>query len=114
MIREFQEEIGFAPQKAKLHSLAQIITSGKFNNKHYQNTTYLYSYLLADNEQVMPGDDITDLHVITQEELQDLINHYYSLGKDDWLLEKGSKIHCWYDYGQMYGFIHQVALDLTG
>jgi len=111
--REFEEELGLKPCQQKLKFLAQVNTIANYNNQEYTNQTFLYLYQLDGEEAFKAGDDIEDLINFTPLELQELIYDYYKLDDDNWFIVNGEPIHCWSDYGKMYGYIHQVALDLV-
>lgn len=111
--REFTEELGMQPNPDKLQPLAKVITSGNYNSKLFTNTTYLFKYQLDAEEELQAGDDIEELIECSPHKLKELIDNYQQLAPNNWLIENGQKVHSWHDYGQMYSFIHQVALDLT-
>lgn len=112
-IREFGEELGIHPNTKKLKKIAQITTTGTYQNDTYTNDTYLFEYRLDPSEKIQAGDDIEDLVEFSPIQLKDLITKYKGLKTNDWYIEDGKQIHSWQDYGKMYGFIHQVALELT-
>ena len=111
--REFQEEIGIKPVANDIKLLAQIVTRGIWDKQTFKNTTYLFEYRLKPTDKLTPGDDITALKIHSREELVKLIDAYRSLGLDDWYIENNEKLHNWFDYGQMYAYIHEVALKIT-
>ncbi len=113
VVREFEEELGIKPNPEKFKKLAKVTTTGAFEGKNYINITYLYQYNLDQAEDLIAGDDIEDLVSFSASELRALIDRYQDLKNKNWFIENGRKVHSWSDYGKMYGFIHQAALDLT-
>jgi len=112
-IREAAEELQIKISVDDIKPLAKIITTGEFKGKTFKNSTHLFEYIVADSSQLTPSDDIAYLQKMTIDELQQQIENYQNLSANDWFIAGDIYRHCWRDYGQMYGFIHQVALDLT-
>lgn len=111
--REFEEELGVQPNIENLQPIVIIYTINNFHDNQYKNTTYLFEYQLNPSEELQAGDDIEELVKHSPNQLKELIAKYNSISAENWYEENGKRIHNWHDYGKMYGFIHQVALDLT-
>jgi 8-oxo-dGTP pyrophosphatase MutT (NUDIX family) len=112
-IREIQEELQIKIIPNQLTALADIITTGILNGQNSTNTTRLYELKINNIEQVTPGDDITYLQTLNRPEMNQLIQRYKELSDDNWFQTPNGRGHSWGDYGKMYAYIHQIALDLT-
>jgi 8-oxo-dGTP pyrophosphatase MutT (NUDIX family) len=110
-IREAAEELSLNITSQNLTPLAEITTEAVFQGKTIQNVTTLFLLQIADVTAIQAGDDIAYLQPMTREELQALVERYRSL-PDEKFVDDGYEQY-WRDYGEMYAFIHQVALDLT-
>ncbi len=111
-LREAQEELGLSLRENQLTPIAEIITQATFQDKQLQNRTTLFLLALDDSQTIVPGDDIAYLQPHTPQELQALIQRYRSFPPDE-VSQDGDYQVFWQDYGAMYAFIHQVALDVT-
>jgi 8-oxo-dGTP pyrophosphatase MutT (NUDIX family) len=112
-VREIQEELQLQVTSENLTPIAEIITTGTLENTVYKNTTYLYELVVKDIERLVPSDDIEALESMNRDELQALIERYKNLSHEFRYKTDDGYGHCWGDYGEMYSFIHQKALDLT-
>lgn len=114
VVREFEEELGIPPEANSFTPLAQVITTATHKDQQYQNITSLFHYQIKDPDQLKPGDDIEALEKMSPSQLASLVTAYQGLDLEDWFInQEGKRVHSWHDYGQMYAFIHQVALQLT-
>jgi len=107
--RELEEETGLKANPADLTVLAQIdadITNQQGAHCHF--TTYLVFYNVSD-QQLTASDDLDGIKELTPTQLQELITRYTQLPAT---IDPARKF-AWIDYGQLYGPIHQIALDLT-
>lgn len=109
--RELQEETGLElpPEQLKHLSTVTAEIDEQSTGKHFTFVTDVYLVNVG-NQKLTPSDDIQDLQEMTRGDIQQLITRYQQLPKElD--PEKGL---AWYDYGQLYGAIHQIALDSIG
>lgn len=106
--RELFEETGLELSPNELKPLTTITAEieERSTGQHYTFVTELF---LADvgTQQLHPSDDIQALQELTTEQLQDLIRRYSQLPREI----DHDKGFAWYDYGQLYGAVHQIALD---
>lgn len=112
-VREAMEELQLKVDESELNPLAAVKTTGTHEGKTYTNTTYLYELNVRDIESLIPSDDITGLKHLTREEVEKLIQRYKDLSSEYWYESEDGYKHCWSDYGEMYAYIHQIALDMT-
>lgn len=106
--RELKEETGLEVGLDQLKHLSTITAEidEKSTGKHYTFVTDLYLVNVGNNT-LTASDDIQGLHELTTGDIQDLVHRYQSLPKEI----DPDKGFAWYDYGQLYGAIHQIALD---
>jgi 8-oxo-dGTP pyrophosphatase MutT (NUDIX family) len=106
--RELEEETGLHVGLDQLTHLSTITAEidEKSTGKHYTFVTDLYLVKVGNNT-LTASDDIQGLQELTTGDIQDLIHRYQSLPKEI----NPDKGFAWYDYGQLYGAIHQIALD---
>ena len=98
-IREIKEEIGIDATKEELIELAQIDVTGKFEDKIYKTSIFVY-FLNSDKDDYLAGDDVTDVVRYSETEFRDLIKRFSEIRPGPWQ-----------DFGKVYGFVHQVTLD---
>lgn len=106
--RELQEETGLTVPLDQLQHLSTITAEldEKSTGKHYTFVTDLYQTNIGD-QVPHASDDIQALQELTRGDIQDLVHRYQALSKE----VDADKGFAWYDYGQLYGAIHQIALD---
>lgn len=106
--RELQEETGLTLPPDQLKHLSTITAEidELRTGKHYTFVTDLF-FANIGNQTLTPSDDIQGIQEVSPKEMQALIERYYELPTT---IEKGNDF-AWYDYGQLYGTIHQIALD---
>jgi len=109
--RELQEETGLEVPLDQLKHLSTITAQidEQSTGKHFTFITDLY-LINVRNQKLTPSDDIQDLQEMTRGDIQQLITRYQQLSKEI----DPDKGFAWYDYGQLYGAIHQIALDSIG
>jgi 8-oxo-dGTP pyrophosphatase MutT (NUDIX family) len=112
MAREIKEELSISVPVEGLIPIAQVITQGSFEGRHLTNTTFLFEHTINDISQLHPGDDVAALETLDRSQLQALVERYRNLDIHQWYVKDDYK-HNWHDYGEMYAFIHQIALDET-
>jgi 8-oxo-dGTP pyrophosphatase MutT (NUDIX family) len=98
-IREIKEEIGISATPEELVELAMISISGEYKGETYTTIIYVY-FLDSDEDDYLAGDDVTEIIRLTEEQYRDLVKRFFALDSASWR-----------DYGQVYGFVHQVALE---
>jgi 8-oxo-dGTP pyrophosphatase MutT (NUDIX family) len=106
--RELEEETGL---KAGIHEvyhlstvLAQIDETSTGESVEF--VTHLFYYNCG-NQKLKPSDDLDGIKEVTRTELEALIERYLELPKTI----DPNKGFAWYDYGQLYSQIHQIALE---
>lgn len=105
--RELFEELHVGISPEKLQHLATVIFH--ISDKDGAATTFTTNIFYAKSELqgVVPGSDLQGVERMEPAQLQALIQRYVLLPKKIDPLLKFS----WFDYGQIYGRMHQVALD---
>lgn len=105
--RELAEETGLNANENDLIHLATIVANiTDAHEKLTLFTTYLYFYDCG-NQAYTASDDLQGLVELSETQLEELIQLYFALPK---LVD--SQINAaWYDYGLLYGRIHQIALN---
>lgn len=108
--RELFEETGLDLPPDQLKHLNTITAQmdEASTGKHFTFVTYLY-YVNVGNQKLTPSDDIQGLKEMTRSDIELLITEYQQLPKTIDTSEDSN--FSWYDYGQLYGAIHQIALD---
>lgn len=106
--RELAEETGLQIKPAQLKPLAEIeahLVDGADTRLTF--TTYLFYYQLSVDQHIKAQDDIDGVAQLTEEQYYQLLHAYEQLPKtvDD------TFGFAWYDYGQLYGFIHRLAIN---
>ncbi len=106
--RELFEETGLQLTPDELKHLSTITAEidERSSGQHYTFVTELFLVDLG-THQLHPNDDIQALQELSTEQLRDLIQRYSQLPREI----DPDKGFAWYDYGQLYGAIHQIALD---
>lgn len=109
--RELFEETGLelSPDQLKHLSTVTAEMDETSTGKHITFVTYLY-YVNVGDQKLTPSDDIQGLQEVTRGDIQQLITRYQQLPKET----KETEGFSWYDYGQLYGAIHQIALNSLG
>lgn len=104
--RELYEELKIYPQSHELRELIRIIAHvTDETGTTYKFTTGVYLFDLGINK-MLPSSDLDGVVRLTQPAFEDLITRYFLLSKD---VEPHFGF-AWYDYGQLYGNIHRIAL----
>lgn len=111
-IREIHEEMGIELNEEQLDEIAEIrmnLTEDKDKKKKTTLfTTYLFFAKVKKSQlPYIPNDDIQAVAELTFTELQQLVQRFLDLPKE---IEPGKEFS-WGDYGQIYGRIHQVAIE---
>jgi len=108
--RELAEELGLELRPDELVPLAKVTAEIKAEIKHEARditfVTYIYFFQVAD-QVLEPDDDLDGLAYLTEAELLSLIKAYQKLPKTI----DSKEGFAWFDYGQLYSQIHQIALD---
>ena len=107
-VRELQEETGLvvAPDQLKHLSTITAEIDEVSTGKHVTFVTDLF-FLNVGDQKLTPADDIQDLKAMSREEVEELIQRYAELPPET----DQTKGFSWFDYGQLYGAIHRIALD---
>lgn len=109
--RELFEETGLELPQDQLKHLSTITAEidETSTGKHYTFVTDLYLANVG-NHNLVASDDIQGLQELTRGDIQQLITRYQQLPRE----LDADKGFSWFDYGQLYGAIHQIALDSLG
>lgn len=108
-VRELAEETGFQARADQLQPLATVIAqlTERSSGQYYRFETEIFLIRLPVDVSLKAGDDVDALVELSEPELRGLIQRYQELSPE---LDP-DKGFAWYDYGQLYGPIHQIALD---
>lgn len=112
-LREISEELSININIDDLIDLPSIkVRAIDSLSRHYAMNTHLFFYQLKSGERINAGDDVKSIAYLTKEEVNALVIRYKSLPKNLWREQDGES-YSWYDYGQLYGYVHEMAfLDL--
>lgn len=108
-IREIKEEIGIEVSPKELIELVQFDITGSYKSKRYKHSIYVY-FLNSDKDDYVAGDDVSEIIKFTEEEYRGLIKRFFELKPED-IYVKDDYTFSWRDYGNVYGYVHQVTLD---
>ncbi len=107
--RELLEETGLTLPEERLESVATVIAS--ITDQHDRSvtfTTYLFLATLNADEvkSLAAADDVETLVTLSPAEFNQLITDYAQLP----MTIEGENDFAWGDYGQLYGYVHQLAV----
>ena len=107
-VRELKEETGLELRHDKVKHLGTITAQidEVTTKKHYTFETELFFVYVGD-KKLYPSDDVDALEELSDADMVSLIERYKDLPKEI----DPDKGFAWYDYGQLYAVIHQIALD---
>lgn len=108
-IREVKEEIGIDVTTKELVELVQFDITGSFKNKRYKHSIFVY-YLDSSKDDYVAGDDVSEIIRYTEAEYKELVKRFFAL-KADHIYVKDDYTFSWRDYGNVYGYVHQVTLE---
>jgi 8-oxo-dGTP pyrophosphatase MutT (NUDIX family) len=106
--RELEEELGIKVAPEKLQHLFTLTADVRPQASTEQHTfiTDVY-YVNTGNQPLLPSSDLDGLAYFSREEVEKLIQRYAELPT-----EPDPKVgFAWADYGQLYGPMHQLALE---
>jgi 8-oxo-dGTP pyrophosphatase MutT (NUDIX family) len=106
--RELEEETGLKPDPVNIVNIAEIEITASTLEGQKSMTAYLYYYKLQDDDKMVPADDISNIKSMTKDEFLDLITKFKDLNGE---FCNDDRRFAWQDYGQIYGYIHQIAYD---
>jgi 8-oxo-dGTP pyrophosphatase MutT (NUDIX family) len=105
--RELHEETGIDANELELIHLAVVealvTTPHEAAATHF--LTHVFFYKLK-GEVLQPSSDVQALQTLSPSEMEQLITLYGELPK----IIDSQLGFAWYDYGQLYGYIHKIAL----
>lgn len=109
VVREVKEETNLDITPDELVELAQVKIVGNFQNQTYTHTVNIY-YLNSKKDDLIAGDDVSNIVAYSEEEYNKLISSFKNL-EPSYLSSEDGDGYSWGDYGKVYAFVHQVALD---
>ena len=108
-LREMQEETGIRLPSDVFHEIAEITVNGFYKNNKYSMTSYIYD-VRTPIDKFEQSAEVIDTITLSLENFKLLIDRCNNISAD--------KIHnlpdysySWADFGKVYGFIQQVALE---
>ena len=109
--RELEEETHYKAPLEDLKPLAEVQTTftptaNSKEEKPILFVTYLF-FLDIGDQSLKASDDLDGLAELPESEYLQLIANFYQLSKE----QRPGQSFRWYDYGQLYGRIHQLAFD---
>jgi ADP-ribose pyrophosphatase YjhB (NUDIX family) len=112
-MRQLEVELGLSMREADLFELDSVDADAEdVLGQTYLVTTSLFAVTLPKGAVVEAGEDIDELKEFTQGELEELVYRFKRFPRTMWRMdESGQKRYRWYDYGQLYGPIHEVILE---
>jgi 8-oxo-dGTP pyrophosphatase MutT (NUDIX family) len=108
-IREIREETGLKVSPLDLVELAEVKIEGTYLGNTYNHSVFV-CFLNSAKDDYLAGDDVEEIVSYSEAEFRDLIKRYSEI-RDDNIFNLDGVTFSWGDYGKVYGFIHQVALD---
>ena len=110
-IREIKEETGMSINPAELIELVQVNVEGTYKFKTHKTKIFVY-FLKATQDAFKEGYDTkaSDIVAYSEDEYTEQVKRFLELKSENLCNEQGN-IFSWGDYGKVYGFVHQVALD---
>jgi len=109
--RELKEETGLDISENKFQLVAQVnVKATSEDGNDYLTTIYLAKVLQAISDYTA-ADDVDGVVALSEKAMNRLIDGYMNLSKEIVSLEDKDPF-AWYDYGQVYAKLHQLALDL--
>lgn len=108
-IREVKEETGADITSEELVELVAINLEGTFSEANYKHTISVY-FLNSTKDNLLAGDDVSEIVAMTEDEYRGLVANMRSL-KADHMSSTEESAYSWGDFGKVYGFVHEVALD---
>lgn len=109
--REVREEMGIDIEGSELIEMAEVKVEGKFRDQTYSHSIFI-CFLDSAKDDYLAGDDVEEIVKYSEADFRDLIRRYSELNDDNHFID-GDQTFSWGDYGKVYGFVHQVALDET-
>ncbi len=105
--RELIEELGVYANDRELKELVQVkVNISEDGKKKHLFIVHLFLIDLG-LRGVQPASDLDTVVRLTEYDLEDLVQKYFSLPK-----KMDPKVNfSWYDYGQLFGNIHSIGLD---
>lgn len=112
--RELAEESGLKLPHSRIKHIAAIHGQATdYEQNDYELITHLYLVKLTKNEIPQAQDDVDEITALSFKQFEALIKAYQALSPNSWIYKNGYKKFSWYDYGQYYSRVHQIALDLV-
>jgi len=105
--REVYEELNYYISRKDLTELAQVVA--RITDDQGQVITFRTAIYFAQLERkpISPSDDLDGIVRLTEPEYLHLIQQYKRLSKE---IDPAFNFS-WYDWGQLYSYIHQVAWE---
>jgi len=111
-ILEIQEETNYKPKNKELISLGTVLIVATDNKKNkYNHKIYIYFLEIHSKIKLKAQDDLTGITELNIKQFEKLIGKYNNLSKEN-IGKEGGLEFSWYDYGQVYGPVHQFVFDL--
>lgn len=113
--REVEEELQVRPALGEIKSLAKITAEVKNDTEQVTFETFLFFFDLG-NRPATASDDIQSLVYLTKHEVLELADRYQKLSADLVNVGKSASDTAsfrWSDYGQFYGEVHRIAMELV-
>jgi 8-oxo-dGTP pyrophosphatase MutT (NUDIX family) len=108
---ELEEEIQYRPKAEDLTEFGTVTISAEDKTgTTFNHSIHMFYTELPKSAQLKASDDVTGLAELSLDELKELITTYNNLPKDLWGKE-GSLEYLWSDFAQVYGPVHQFAVE---
>jgi len=109
--RELVEELGIVLSEEQLVPLAIVEITGVTAETSYSLTEYLFYATMPQGQQIRPGDDVANIEAIQLDELPGLVERYRTIDPALRSTEWDLYPYRWLDYGNIYGFVHEIAYE---
>lgn len=107
-VRELSEELGVFPEPKNVFFLSRVITKANIQKKVMYMNVFIFGAFLLDTKNAKPGDDVTSILFYKEQKLVTLIKNMFLLKG---AFSHGDFSYEYSDWGRVYGFIHEIALN---
>lgn len=108
--REMKEETGLILDKEEFEPLIEVKVEGQHEDEIHRLSVFVY-FVELDDEEAIASDDVEEI-LMTDEAGFRKINQVLLNLPHDFMAEKDNGVNfSWGDYGKVYGFIQEKALD---
>lgn len=113
-MRELKEETRLELAKERFTALAKITGQATDNEDNdYSLETYLFLVQLSPKQKPIFAQESKKMIKVSRKGFSNIVKKHLTLPRDKWFYYYGVRDFSWYDYGQYYGRIQEIALQLV-